>query len=262
MAKSTKSSFYDDPSFDYQKYWRGREYENLADKIAFHRLLKLIPFKDNLLDAGGGFGRLAQEYASHFRKCIIVDASKKHLSLAKRICVQFANLKLKRGFLENLPLEENTFDVAICIRTFHHLQNPKKAIAEIYRVLKPGGYFILEFANKVRFKNLLKALFSLNISFLTNHQPSNGNHHSQVPFFSYHPNQIKTLLFANGFSIIKTLSVSNFRQPWIKKIIPFKILVFEEQIFSWLSSYCPILQYFGPSIFVLAQKKSPSGEVF
>lgn len=254
MAKSTKTSFYDDPAYDYQKYWHGRDYENQAEKIAFHRLLKLIPSHDNLLDAGGGFGRLADEYSSHFRECLIVDASEKHLALAKKICCQYANLKLKRGFLENLPIKDNSFGVVICIRTLHHLKNPQKAIQEIYRVLKPGGYFILEFANKARFKNMLKAFFRLNLNFLTNHQPIGINHHYQVPFFSYHPNQIKTLLLSNHFSIIKTLSVSNFREPRLKKIIPFKILILGERIFSWFSSYCVVLQYFGPSIFVLARK--------
>lgn len=248
------TSFYDDPNFDYQKYWLGREYENQAEKIAFRRFLKLIPCKDNLLDAGGGFGRLATEYASHFQECLLVDASEKNLGIAKKLFHQYPNLKLKKGFLENLPLKDNSFGVVICIRTVHHLKNPQKAIQEIYRVLKPGGYLILEFANKARFKNMLKACLKLNLNYLTNHQPSSINHYSQVPFFSYHPNQIKTLLLSNHFSVIKTLSVSNFREPWLKKIIPFKILIWIEQFFSWLSSYCVVLQYFGPSIFVLAQK--------
>ena len=260
MAKSTKTSFYDDPAYDYQKYWLGREYENQAEKIAFHRFLKLIPSKDNLLDAGGGFGRLADEYSSYFRECLIVDASEKHLDIAKKLFRQYPNLKLKKGFLEDLPLKGNSFGVVICIRTLHHLKNPQKAIQEIYRVLKPGGYFILEFANKARFKNILKACLKLNLNYLTNHQPSGINHHNEVPFFSYHPNQIKTMLLSNRFSIIKTLSVSNFREPLLKKIIPFKILILGERIFSRFSSYCSLLNYFGPSIFVLARKESVSGK--
>lgn len=254
MARSI--SFYDDTHFDYRQYWQGREYENQADKIAFHRFLKFIPLGGNLLDAGGGFGRLAKDYSSHFRECLIIDASEKHLALAKKLCKQYANLKLKKGLLENLPLNDNSFSVVVCIRTFHHLDNPVKAIQEIYRVLKPGGYFILEFANKARFKNMLKACLRLNLNFLTNHQPTSLNHHNKVPFFSYHPNQIKTLLLSNHFSIIKTLSVSNLREPLLKKIIPLKVLIGLEKIFSWFSSCCPVFQYFGPSIFVLAQKKA------
>ena len=38
-----------------------------------------------------------------------------------------------------LPFEDNTFDVALCMVVLEHLEDPRKAIAEIQRVLKPGG---------------------------------------------------------------------------------------------------------------------------
>jgi len=40
---------------------------------------------------------------------------------------------------ESIPLESGSFDVIICTNSFHHYLNPGKAMAEFYRLLRPGG---------------------------------------------------------------------------------------------------------------------------
>ncbi len=249
-------TFYDDPFFDYRKFWVGRLYEDQAEKIALKRLLQLVSPRKKILDIGGGFGRMVPEYASLFEKCVLMDPSEKLLDQAKKFCHRYQNVLIKRGIVEKIPQKDDSFNTVISIRTFHHLSDPRKAIKEISRVLKPGGFLILEFANKMRFKNILKAVFSFNLNFFTNHRPIRvGQNNKKIPFFSYHPNQIKTLLFSEGFKIVKIISVSNFRSPLIKKIIPLRLLLKLESIFSLISSYFPPLQFWGPSIFILAQKK-------
>jgi len=44
------------------------------------------------------------------------------------------------GDIHNLPLEDNSVDAIICIAVLEHIENPFKAFAEMYRVLKPSGY--------------------------------------------------------------------------------------------------------------------------
>lgn len=44
------------------------------------------------------------------------------------------------GDIHNLPLADNSQDAIICIAVLEHIENPFKAMAEMYRVLKPGGY--------------------------------------------------------------------------------------------------------------------------
>jgi len=248
------NDFYDEPSFDYQKYWQGREYEDTAERIVLKRLLKIIGKKEKLLDIGGGYGRLVPEYAKNFQNCLIIDPSEKLLSQAKKLCFKYKNLSLQKGIIEKIPHKDESFDVVLSVRTFHHLENLHQAIKEIYRVLKPKGFLILEFANKIRFKNILKAILKLNFNFLVDHKPEKVGK-SKIPFYSYHPNQIKTILLSEGFKIIKIFSVSNFRSPLIKKIIPLKILLKLESLFSLISSKFPPLRFWGPSIFILAQKK-------
>lgn len=46
--------------------------------------------------------------------------------------------------LHHIPVEANTFDAILCIAVLEHVENPEEVVPELYRVLKPGGYLILE----------------------------------------------------------------------------------------------------------------------
>lgn len=245
--------FYDDPSFDYKKYWQERQYENRADQIALKQLLNIVPEKGSLIDIGAGFGRLTPVYASQFKKCVLLDPSEKMLIEAQKRFKK-KNLKFIKAYIEKLPFKEKSFDVAILIRTIHHLKNPSLALKEAARVLKPQGYFILEFANKLHFKAKIKALLRLDFNYFFNLEPLKVGaiKNCHVPFLNFHPRYITNLLKKENFQIIKMLSVSNFRSPICKKILPLKLLLFLEKLAQRI--YAPFC--LGPSIFILAQKKS------
>lgn len=68
-----------------------------------------------------------------------------HLDVAENKINQFS--KWFVGSVDNLPFEDNTFDVCICVGTVLNYCNPKKAIKELSRVLKPNGKLLLEFEN-------------------------------------------------------------------------------------------------------------------
>ena len=44
----------------------------------------------------------------------------------------------------NLPFEENSFDIIFCNHVLEHIEDDKKAMQELYRVLKPGGFGIFQ----------------------------------------------------------------------------------------------------------------------
>lgn len=52
-------------------------------------------------------------------------------------------IKISRGYGEDIPYQENFFDVAFCSNVIDHVQEPDKTISEIYRVLKPAGQLVL-----------------------------------------------------------------------------------------------------------------------
>ncbi len=46
------------------------------------------------------------------------------------------------GSVMELPFKDATFDCIICLETLEHVEDPIKAMSEVYRVLKPGGKFV------------------------------------------------------------------------------------------------------------------------
>jgi ubiquinone/menaquinone biosynthesis C-methylase UbiE len=254
--KTKPIPFYNDPAFDYPQYWQTRKYENEAEKMALRKFLKLIPKKqkEKIVDIGAGFGRLTPVYAPSFKNCLLIEPSDKLLQEAKKLSKEHYHLEFKKSFVEKLPVEDSSFNVVLMVRVAHHLQDLEPMIIEVKRILKPNGYFILEFANKIHFKKRMGALFRLNFGFFQNHLPENlKTKRKASPFFNYHPNQIKTLLLSHGFLIIDSLCVSNFRNFWIKKLVPLKLLLRLENI---RQEACLLKKfYLGPSVFFLAKKE-------
>ena len=247
-------SYYDDSHYDYKKYWETRAYENQSEKIALKKLFRFIKPKNKIIDIGGGFGRLIPDYAPLFKSCLLVEPSEKLLKEAQKAGQKYPNVTLQKSFVEKMPVKDESFDVALMVRVAHHLNDLEDMIRQVERILKPGGYFVLEFANKMHFKNRLEAILRFNWRFLTDHTPESlKTKPGSNPFYNYHPNQIKTLLLGNGFKIIKCVSVSNFRHSWLKKLLPLKALLWLE---DKRQSVCFRFHlHLAPSIFVLAKKE-------
>jgi ubiquinone/menaquinone biosynthesis C-methylase UbiE len=54
-----------------------------------------------------------------------------------------AKVEFKQGDVEALPLEEDSVDFIVSTLSLHHWSQPKRALHEIHRVLKPSGQFLL-----------------------------------------------------------------------------------------------------------------------
>ena len=244
--------FYDDPAYDYKTYWQERKYEDLADQLALKKLLAKIPPGENLIDIGAGFGRMVPVYTSKFKHFTLVDPSEKMLDKAKKR-IKRRGTKFIKAYGEKLPFKKEGFDVALMIRTIHHLENPQKTLKEVQRILKPQGFLILEFANKLHLKTQIKAFLSLRWGYFFDPKPIKVGQKKKktVPFYNYHPQYIKKILKNTGFNVLQALSVSNFRNPIFKKFLPLKSLLFAENLLQKI--YAPF--YLGPSIFLLCQKK-------
>ena len=44
------------------------------------------------------------------------------------------------GDIHELPLEDNSVDAILCSAVLEHVEEPQRAVKEMYRVLKKGGY--------------------------------------------------------------------------------------------------------------------------
>ena len=112
--------------------------------------------------------------------------------------------------------------------------------------LKPGGYFLLEFANKRNLKNILKFMFGKLSQSPFDSQPLQIGE----TILNYHPKFIKSLLKQTGFKILKQISASNYRLGFLKRHINLKVLLLFENIYQDIFSFFDT----GPSIFLKTVK--------
>ncbi len=128
-----------------------RQYDDLAAEwwkprgafAALHWLAEsratLIPRRDGVLvDVACGGGLLAPHVPSGYRH-VGVDISETGPRIAREHCVQAV-----RGDVTLLPLEDGVADVVVAGEVFEHLPDLESAVAEIARILKPGGTLVCD----------------------------------------------------------------------------------------------------------------------
>ena len=94
-------------------------------------------------DLGCGTGQVSAVLAPFVARVIAVDASAAMLQAAKKRLQGLGNVDLRRGDLEALPIDDARLDVATLMLVLHHVPEPERALAEVARVLKPGGRTIV-----------------------------------------------------------------------------------------------------------------------
>jgi ubiquinone/menaquinone biosynthesis C-methylase UbiE len=90
-------------------------------------------------DLGCGTGLLTQAISPYVRRVIAVDGSPDMLEAARHRLEGIANVDVEQGELESLPIDNGKLDVAMLSLVLHHAPDPSRALAEVARVLRPGG---------------------------------------------------------------------------------------------------------------------------
>ena len=105
---------------------------NKLDELSFN----------NLLDVGCGTGNLLKLISTKYDVQVAgVDLTPKMLNIAKIKLGDEADLKIADS--EDLPFDNDKFDMVICTDSFHHYPHPDKVLVEIGRVLKPDGMLLI-----------------------------------------------------------------------------------------------------------------------
>jgi ubiquinone/menaquinone biosynthesis C-methylase UbiE/DNA-binding transcriptional ArsR family regulator len=109
-----------------------------------HLLLRVLP-PLVVADLGSGEGLLSELLARRCRKVIAVDNSEKIVGFgaAKAKKNGLKNLEFRLGDLQDPPVEPASVDLAILSQALHHAQDPAKAIAGAYKILKAGGQVMI-----------------------------------------------------------------------------------------------------------------------
>lgn len=100
---------------------------------------------DRVLDVATGPGFLAFLFAEQSAEVVGIDLTPAMLARAEadRQARQMDNLRFEAGDAESLAFPDQSFDIATCGSAFHHLSDPARVLAEMVRVVRPGGHVAL-----------------------------------------------------------------------------------------------------------------------
>ncbi len=101
---------------------------------------------DTVLEIGIGTGRIALSVAEHVHRLYGVDLSQEMLSaLRRKITSAHALIDLAPADAVYLPFPTATFDLVYAVHVYHLVNQWRAGIAEAWRVIKPGGHFVVSF---------------------------------------------------------------------------------------------------------------------
>lgn len=116
----------------YEKFFPVKNVNDIIDRAG-------LPVDGILLDAGGGTGRVSKGLQEFVANVVLLDESLDMLFQARGN----EHLLPTHSNTETIPFEDSRFQVILLIDAFHHVSSQEKTLLELWRVLSPGGKFII-----------------------------------------------------------------------------------------------------------------------
>ena len=123
--------------------WDRLRSDLFGDTFYLWAVLGLIDSTLVVGDLGCGTGQLTETMAPYVRRVIAVDGSADMLDAARRRVGERPNVDIRQGDLEALPLQAEELDCAMLSLVLHYSPDPAMALAEVARVVKPGGRLLV-----------------------------------------------------------------------------------------------------------------------
>lgn len=123
--------------------WDRLRDELFGDRVLANAFAGLVGAEAVVGDLGCGTGETAASLAPFVRRVIAVDASAEMLHAAKQRIANAVNVELRQGDLEALPIDDARLDLAFVTLVLHHVADPGVVLAEVARVLQPGGRIVV-----------------------------------------------------------------------------------------------------------------------
>jgi SAM-dependent methyltransferase len=123
----------------------GTSYRAVADT------LQLGP-DDELLDVACGSGAFLAQHAGHVRRVAGIDLSDVQVPLAHRALrerIAAGSATVVHGDASSLPWPDESFTAVTCVSSFEVFPDPEKVLAEMFRVLRPGGRVAVNIGERV-----------------------------------------------------------------------------------------------------------------
>lgn len=133
--------------------WAADYDRHYLQKLIFEPVQKTIlgaareeaPDPRAILDVGCGTGRLLMAAEQTFPNARLegVDAAVEMVRHAQAVLPASSRITFREATAERLPFQDAQFDLVFSTMTFHHWSNQRAGIAEVARILKPGGRWLL-----------------------------------------------------------------------------------------------------------------------
>jgi SAM-dependent methyltransferase len=123
--------------------WDNIRADLFGDDFLLPTLLALLPGGLTVADLGCGTGAALEQLAPVAGRLIGVDSSPAMLALARQRLSGIAHAEVRPGSLSALPLEDTSVDVALIMLVLHHVEEVGPVLAEVARVLRPGGRLVV-----------------------------------------------------------------------------------------------------------------------
>ena len=177
-------------------YSPGRTWEALARGV-----IGLVGLGD-VLDIGAGDGVLAQLLAPRARSYACVDSSPKVLAAAEARLAAHPNLSFHAADMHALPMASGSYDQVLMFHVLTYAERPIDALAEAFRVLRPGGRLVIVTLDQHEHANVSAAYDHVNDGFS--------------------PETLRTLLSDRGFDVPQcTVAARERRKPHFRVVTAF-----------------------------------------
>lgn len=125
-----------DAALGYEQFFVPAIFHQWPEKIIS---AAVIADTDDVLDVGCGTGVLTREVVKCARSTTGLDLSESMLSVARQVC---PTVSFQQGNVAELPFGDSSFDAVVSAFMLMFVPDPKQAIAQMQRVLRPGGRIV------------------------------------------------------------------------------------------------------------------------
>ncbi|MEK7509950.1 MAG: class I SAM-dependent methyltransferase [Patescibacteria group bacterium] len=199
----------------------------------FVEYFRVPPLSENsrisVLDVGCGTGEVARWLGEKGFDVWAVDYLAEMIAIARQRTSQSnSNVHFEVADIYHLPFPSEKFDIVLCLGVLQTVNQPKKALVQLSRVLKPGGILVIRTLNSLS----LSSLFLRNIQ-------------------RYNPYEIMKILEQMQFHSMSLKGVYVFPRPFrfiAKVILRFKLFA----ILNFL--FFPLFLFFSHSFYLQARK--------
>ncbi len=125
--------------YDLVEYiYNGKVNADVTDYVA-----SLMESGDSVLECACGTGMFSVKIAPRVRRLTATDFADGMLKRTRKKCRDLHNVFVSKGDITALEFEDNKFDKVVAANVIHLLDDPAAAVAELKRVVKPGGMIII-----------------------------------------------------------------------------------------------------------------------